>query len=717
MLPDIFSRSRFPPSAALALAALALGLALLLGPACASDAQTGDQFGDSLATSKLTASDAEAYDTFGISVAVSGDTAVVGAWFEDAGGRNAGAAYIFRRDHGGTDSWGQVKKLAASDAQAGDQFGFSVAVSGDTAVVGASGEDAGGTQLGAAYIFRRDHGGTDSWGQVKKLSASDARAGDQFGFRVAVSGDTAVVGASGEDGRGSNAGAAYVFQRDQGGTDNWGQIKKLSASDAQAGDRLGISVAVSDDTAVVGAYLEDAGGTQLGAAYIFRRDQGGTDNWGQVKKLTASDAQVGDWFGISVAVSGDIAVVGAYLEDAGGTQVEAAYGRNAGAAYIFRRDQGGAGNWGQVKKLAASDAHAGDQFGFSVAVSGDTAVVGANLEGAGGINAGAAYAFRRNQGGADNWSEVKKLTAFDAHAGDQFGFSVAVSGDTAVVGAWVEDAAGSNAGAAYIASTGDRDEAAAMGRDRSLVSGGLGVSPQHRRAAPAHDPHRVGALAALRLPVVRYGVTSSQSVARRDTPVRLTSPLVGGTCSVPLQHRAALPAADPHQVALSPALVQPVMRERMPELLGMYVAEVRLVRAAPDHLGDARIEQPPLSTEPKPPLAGGGSPRAHAQVAVDRSNCLVADWQQALASARAEHTDQSLVEVDIGVQIVIGIVAQPSHFSAPGSRVHEHAQDRVVAPRLEIRTPARRQQPPQLVVTQDWDGLLGDERSLHARHR
>ena len=279
----------------------------------------------------------------------------------------------------------EIRKLLASDAQSGDIFGRSVAVSGDTAIVGADLEDAGGSGAGAAYIFQRDQGGAGNWGEVKKLTASDAQADDQFGQSVAVSGDTAVVGASLEDAGGSNAGATYVFQRDQGGAGNWGEVKKLLASDAQGGDFFGISVAVSGDTLVVGADGGAAGGTLGGAAYVFQRDQGGADNWGEVKKLLASDAQGGDRFGSSVAVSGDTAIVGAVFENAGGVQ--------AGAAYVFQRNQGGAGNWGEVKKLTASDAELGDRFGESVAVSGGTTVVGARFEDAGGGAAGAAYVF------------------------------------------------------------------------------------------------------------------------------------------------------------------------------------------------------------------------------------------------------------------------------------------------------------------------------------
>ena len=281
--------------------------------------------------------------------------------------------------------------------------------------------------------------------EVKKLRASDGQAGDAFGRSVAVSGDTAVVGAVFEDARGTDAGAVYVFRRGQGGTDNWGEVKKLTALDAQVGDFFGQSVAVSGDTAVVGAVLEDAGGNpndNFGGAYIFQRDQGGADNWGEVKKLTASDAERKDFFGVGVAVSGDTAVVGAFFEDAGGS--------SAGAAYVFQRDSGGAGNWGEVEKLRASDAESDDGFGVSAAISGDTAILGANFEDAGGSDAGAGYVFQRDEGGAGNWGEVKKITASDAEAADGFGSSVAVSGDTVVVGAEREDAGGVLAGARCI---------------------------------------------------------------------------------------------------------------------------------------------------------------------------------------------------------------------------------------------------------------------------
>jgi hypothetical protein len=392
-------------------------------------------------SAKLTADDAAAFDYFGYTVSISGDLAVVGARQDDDGGSNSGAAYIFARDQGGADNWGQVQKLTVDDAEAYDYFGHSVSISGDLAVVGAPNDDDGGSNSGAAYIFARDQGGADNWGQVQKLTADDAEASDRFGRTVSISGDLLMVGAPNDDDGGSNSGAAYIFARDQGGADNWGQVQKLSAVDAEAGDEFGYNVSISAGLAVVGAPYEDDGGSSSGSAYIFAQDQGGADNWGQVQKLSADDAGIGDEFGYTVSISGDLVVVGAPNDDDGGG--------NSGSAYIFAQDQGGADNWGQVQKLTADDAADGDCFGWSVSISGDLAMVGAPYEDNGGSNSGAAYTFARDQGGADNWGQVEKLTA-DTVANDLFGYTVSISDDLAAVGAHLDDDGGNASGSVYL---------------------------------------------------------------------------------------------------------------------------------------------------------------------------------------------------------------------------------------------------------------------------
>jgi hypothetical protein len=333
----------------------------------------------------LSASDKADYDYFGSSVAVSGDTVVVGAPYANSGGTARGQAYVFSRNQGGTNNWGEVKILSASDQADNDYFGWSVAVSGDTVVVGAYAADSGGTYRGQAYVFSRNQGGPDFWGQVKILSASDRADNDYFGSSVAISGDIVVVGAHYAASGGTGRGQAYIFSRNQGGTNNWGLVKILSTSDKADNDLFGSSVAISWDTVVVGAPYANSGGTDRGQAYVFSRNQGGTNNWGEVEILSASDQADNDYFGSSVAVSGDTVVVGAYLADYGGT--------DRGQAYVFSRNQGGTNNWGEVEILSASDKADFNYFGRSVAISGDIVVVGAHYAASGGTYRGQAYVF------------------------------------------------------------------------------------------------------------------------------------------------------------------------------------------------------------------------------------------------------------------------------------------------------------------------------------
>src|SRR6266511_3839826 len=267
----------------------------------------------------------------------------------------------------------QHQKLEASDPAAFDGFGFSVAISGETVVVGALFDDgAAGLQQGSAYVFARSGG---VWTQQQKLLASDAAAGALFGISVAISGETVVVGAPRDDSRGS----AYVFARNGG---VWSQQQKLLASDAAAGDAFGESVAISGETVVVGAQVDDdVAGENQGSAYVFARSSG---VWSQQQKLRASDAAVADSFGASVAISGETVVVGAIGDDG-------AAGRDQGSAYVFARS---GGVWTQQQKLEASDAAANDLFGLSVAISGGTVVVGAHDDsGAAGRLQGSAYVF------------------------------------------------------------------------------------------------------------------------------------------------------------------------------------------------------------------------------------------------------------------------------------------------------------------------------------
>lgn len=340
------------------------------------------------------------------------------------------------------DTFRSLLKLVPNDPADNGSFGLSVAINGAYALIGAPGEDGNGTNSGAAYLFLQSQGGLDGWGQIKKLVASDADDDDVFGVSVAISGDYALVGAEGEDGSGSKRGAAYLFGRNQGGADSWGQLFKLTADDAADENRFGYRVDIKGDFVVAGSPYSAGAGTNRGAAYLFYRNQGGADNWGQFRKILPSDPANDVWFGSAVSIDGDLLVIGAAWDDSGGT--------NRGAAYLFGRNQGGADNWGQLKKLAANDAHNDDLFGFDVKADGDFVLAGALLSGGGGTERGQVYLFSKNEGGTDNWGQTQRLRASDGANEDWFGSSIALDGFYLLAGATLEDGAGINRGAVYV---------------------------------------------------------------------------------------------------------------------------------------------------------------------------------------------------------------------------------------------------------------------------
>ncbi|HVC71016.1 MAG TPA: FG-GAP repeat protein [Acidimicrobiales bacterium] len=352
--------------------------------------------------SELIASDAWTGDDFGWSVAVSGSTAVVGAPYA---GAYKGAAYIFSKTG---KTWTQTQTLSASDAAPGNEFGWSVAISGTTVAVGSPGTYFG---IGTAYVFT-DTGGT--WTQQSEFSATDAMGGDKFGYSVVTSGSSVMVGA---DGHSARKGAVYIYTENAG---SWPLQVELTASDGLPSDMFGWSMAVSGSTLVVSAVRHAANG----AIYVFT-DTGGT--WSQVAELKAGDGADDDYFGDKVAVSGRLIVAGA-----------PGHNKTTGAAYIFR---GAGANWTEVGEPTASDGAANNCFGWSVGLSGTTVLVGAEQHNAA---AGAAYVFKKS---GSTWKQQPDLTAGDAAAGNEFGYSASLSGNTAVIGA---DNAEGGAGSAYI---------------------------------------------------------------------------------------------------------------------------------------------------------------------------------------------------------------------------------------------------------------------------
>ncbi len=375
-------------------------------------------------TAKLTPADGAANDQFGYSVSLSGDRALVGAYRDADNGPFSGSAYVF--DFDGT-SWAETAKLTPADGAAFDQFGFAVSLSGARALVGARVDDDNGSGSGSAYVF--DFDGT-SWAETAKLTPADGAASNQFGNSVSLSGDRAMVGATGDDENGNNSGSAYVF--DFNGT-SWAETAKLTPADGAAGDLFGRSVSLSGDRALVGALFDDDNGADSGSAYVF--DFNGR-SWAETAKLTPVDGAANDRFGLSVSLSGDRALVGAYLDDDNGA--------DSGSAYVF--DFNGR-SWAETAKLTPADGAANDQFGFSVSLSGDRALVGAYRDDDNGADSGSAYVFDFD---GTSWAETAKLTPADGAANDRFGWSVSLSGDRALVGAYVDDDNGNNSGSAYV---------------------------------------------------------------------------------------------------------------------------------------------------------------------------------------------------------------------------------------------------------------------------
>lgn len=454
----------------------------------------------------LKAGNAGAFDNLGLSLGVSGQFLVIGAPGEasstnlvNGNGADdtaffAGAAYVFVRSG---VSYAQLAYLKASNAEAGDGFGGAVAISGETIVIGADRErsaangingsatDNSAPSAGAAYVFVKSGLG---WIQQAYLKPSNTDAEDRFGNSVAISGDTIVVGARGEDGGTSGvngndaddslsgAGAVYVFVRS--GT-TWTQQAYLKASHPSVGDAFGAAVAVDGDTVVIGAPDEDGSATTVngtrdeaaaaaGAAYVFARK--GT-SWTQQAYLKAGNAGVNDRFGSAVSVAGNTVVVGAPFEDGGASGVNGAFDdaiSNSGAAYVYVRN---GATWAPQAYLKASNTGANDAFGGALALSGNSLLIGAALEssnatgvdGDGSSNSapasGAAYVLTRS---GTTWGSEHYLKAANSGGGDQFGSAVALSGTTLVIGAGLEDSNASTvngdgtnnnanaAGAAYV---------------------------------------------------------------------------------------------------------------------------------------------------------------------------------------------------------------------------------------------------------------------------
>ena len=462
-------------------------------------------------------------DQLGSAVATDGTVAVIGAASDDQGGTDRGAVYILGKDVGGTNNWGLIKKVINGTgtntatqtfinvgSANGDRFGSSVTLSGSIIAIGAAYDNQGPTNRGgAAYVIGKDVGGTDSWGLIKKIiNGAGTNTADQlfvsinagnfdlFGISISLSINTLAIGARFDDQGGSDRGAAYLFGKDTGGTNNWGLIKKVingagsNASDqtfvnigSNNGDNFGLAVNLLGNVLSVGAPSDNNNGTgQTGAVYLLGKDTGGTDTWGLIKKIvngpganTASQTFINvgtnnsDFFGYSVSLSGNNLAIGSRFDDQG------AGGGDRGAVYILGKDTGGSDTWGLIKKVINGAGintanqtfinvsnNISDNFGISVSLSGNMLTAGAFFDDQGGNDRGAVYVLGKDTGGSDNWGLLKKIIngvgsnttdqtfiTTGSNDGDNFGI-VGLSGTTLAVGAFNDDQSGSNRGAAYM---------------------------------------------------------------------------------------------------------------------------------------------------------------------------------------------------------------------------------------------------------------------------
>ncbi|MGI9427516.1 MAG: FG-GAP repeat protein, partial [Bythopirellula sp.] len=307
--------------------------------------------------------------------------------------------------------------VEASDADLDDRLGQAVSIDGNIGIIGANRNNDAGPNSGAAYLFDAQTGA-----ELHKLTAADAEERDIFGHSVGISGNTAIVSAQSSDDDGDRSGSAYLFDVTTGQ-----ELFKLTASDAAESDFFGHGIGISGNVAIVGAHGDDDSGGTSGSAYLFDVTTGN-----ELRKLTASDGAAGDQFGYWAAIDGNVAIVGAKYDDHAGFR--------SGSAYLFDVTTGE-----ELFKLTASDAEAGDQFGYAVAIEGNTAVVGAWLNNDAGFDSGSVYVFDVTTG-----NERLKITASDASALDYFGYAFDISDNTLLVGAYGDDGDSPDAGSAYL---------------------------------------------------------------------------------------------------------------------------------------------------------------------------------------------------------------------------------------------------------------------------
>lgn len=389
-------------------------------------------------TNKRTASTRGHQHQFGAASSIYGDYSIVGTL-------NGRAVYIQKKVNG---IWKQVKKLEEPGLLQLDYYGASVSLNEEFAVIGCPGiKNNGLNNVGMVFIYSRNFGGVNNWGLIKSLEDPFPNIGDQFGKSVQLLNDTLYVGSYdsrdvNEENPLGSAGAVMIFSKNHGGNNNWGFIKKICAAVRNQNDFFGFPIQIYNGRLLIGSSGQDYDPidqnfiSNAGAAYLYSKDQGGNNNWGLVKKLCAFDRQSNDYFGTSVSIFESQIVIGAPSEDHNSTG--GGFLQDAGSIYMFKKDQGGINNWGLFKKIHAPiNRNGNDRFGQALFIHQEQLLVGSPLADINLGNEGSVYCFTENQGGIGNWGFVNRIFASDVltETGESFGSSICIEEGYAIIGA------------------------------------------------------------------------------------------------------------------------------------------------------------------------------------------------------------------------------------------------------------------------------------------
>lgn len=364
-------------------------------------------------------------DAFGQAVDTIANFAVVGAPDANGSGTESGSAFIYRRDDVQGNTWSEWRILQPATIEAGERFGSAVAISDRHAAVGATGDGASGT----VYVYDRDRGNVENWGELLRIIPTGLTADAEFGFSVALDGDLLAVGAPNADlgGRGETAGAVFLYGRDVGGANAWGEIMRWAPTEAGSDfARTGVDVALCDGQLIVGADQYNADGTETGregAAFVLVPDAGNV--WTRTQTLVSSQPSLSRAFGRSVDIDGRVLAIGAPDMSYGGVP-------DVGRVYVYER-VANTNRFNFIRQLECSS-DPERRFGTSVSVSGDLVLVGAPENDAA-LNVGAAYLFRRADASSSEWAQMKKLRRPEGSDAGRFGTAVSFSQGTAVIGA------------------------------------------------------------------------------------------------------------------------------------------------------------------------------------------------------------------------------------------------------------------------------------------